>query len=207
MIQSHDQSLEATYKHVKNILELPQSSFKSSDKFKSLGTESFKYEDPKYTSSPAFKAEGIINASLQKIRKEQFEISPEENMRRNKNVKVSKLIKVTEKGYSIMFEEQSVPIISDRQVLFIVGNFEETENGVLIVGTSIEDESLAPSVKGKVRAINNYSAFKLEKISENQTKITILFQIDPAGSVPGFVKGKLGNKRVEELFTQYKKLE
>ncbi|KRX01685.1 hypothetical protein PPERSA_01555 [Pseudocohnilembus persalinus] len=201
MIQTHDQKLTQVYQHIKKIQAVPQSEWKSQEKFKSLGTESFSYKDADFSEVATYKAEGIVNQSLEKIKKELNDLTPEERMQNDKSIKKCQLIQVTPQGNKIMLEERNVPVISDRQILVIAGVFDKTDDSVTIVSTSIEDENLAPQEKGKVRAKNNYSMFKLEKISENQTKVTTMFNTDPAGSVPGFMKSKMGNKRIEKIFT------
>ena len=48
-----------------------------------------------------------------------------------------------------------------------------------------------PLEKGVIRAVNNIGGFIVDKISENEVKLTSVSDIDFKGSIPGMIKKKI----------------
>ena len=71
---------------------------------------------------------------------------------------------------------------------------EENDGGYLNVQMSIED-SRVPPCSGCVRADTQLTATLIQKVSDSQTKMTYVRQVDLGGYLPGFLRNMISSKQ------------
>ena len=83
------------------------------------------------------------------------------------------------------------PVVANRDFVNVAVGYEETKDKVYI-GTKASDYP-CPQKKGVVRGEVFLGAYIVEKVDENNTRITYISDVDLKGAIPNFLKNGLSH--------------
>jgi hypothetical protein len=102
------------------------------------------------------------------------------------------------------YTKMNAPIISNRDYVLKICIVEESEKQLKIYWDTVED-SRYPKNEKYVRLTINKGFWLIEKINENNIKITYSFSIDPKTSAPSFIINNANKKTIVKIIKAIEK--